>query len=101
MRMTRSVRKLALAIHITLAVGWIGGVADYLVLVVAAMSSPSAQTLRRLVSMDLIGWYLLGASVAFAPGLGLSPSWRCSLCRIDPVSIRLSGTFAESNLCSL
>lgn len=33
--MTLSLRKLALTTHITLSVGWIGGVAAYLVLVVA------------------------------------------------------------------
>jgi hypothetical protein len=60
MTMTRGLRKLVLATHITLAVGWIGGVVAYLVLVIAAMSSPSAQTLRAAwISMDLIGWYLL------------------------------------------
>lgn len=60
MTMKQGLRKLALATHITLAVGWIGGVAAYLVLVVAAMSSASAQTLRAAwMSMDLIGWYLL------------------------------------------
>ena len=60
MTMTRSLRKLTLATHITLSVGWIGGVAAYLVLVVAAMTSQGAQTLRAAwIAMELVGWYLI------------------------------------------
>lgn len=60
MTMTRSLRKLGLTTHITLSVGWIGGVAAYLVLVVAAMTSQGAQTLRAAwIAMELIGWYLI------------------------------------------
>ncbi len=58
--MTRSLRKLALTTHITLSVGWIGAVAAYLVLVVAAMTSQGAQTLRAAwIAMELIGGYLI------------------------------------------
>lgn len=58
--MTRSLRKLALITHITLSVGWIGGVAAYLVLVIAAMTSQGAQTLRAAwIAMELIGLYLI------------------------------------------
>ncbi|MFN2515233.1 MAG: hypothetical protein ABR556_03370 [Pyrinomonadaceae bacterium] len=58
--MTRSLRKLTLTTHITLSVGWIGGVAAYLVLVIAAMTSQGAQTLRAAwIAMELIGWYLI------------------------------------------
>ena len=58
--MTPSLRKFALTIHITLSVGWIGAVLAYLVLVVAAMTSPNAQTLRTAwIAMELIGFYLI------------------------------------------
>ena len=55
--MTTPLRKCALASHLTFSVGWIGAVMAYLALVVAAMSSHSAQTLRATwIAMDLIGW---------------------------------------------
>lgn len=58
--MTRNLRKLALTAHISLAVGWIGAVAAYLVLVVAAMTIQDTQTLRAAwIAMELIGWYLI------------------------------------------
>jgi hypothetical protein len=57
---------LALATHITFSVGWIGAVLAYLVLVVAAMTKPDAQTLRAAwMAMELIGWYLI-VPLAFA-----------------------------------
>jgi hypothetical protein len=46
MIMTPHLRKFALAVHITLAVGWIGAVAGYIALDVAAATSQDAQTLR-------------------------------------------------------
>ena len=58
--MRPAVRKFALTTHITLSVGWIGAVVAYLVLVVAAMTSHDAQTLRGAwIAMGLIGWNLI------------------------------------------
>jgi hypothetical protein len=58
--MRPSLRKLALATHITLSVGWIGAVVAYLVLVVAAMANRDAQVLRGAwIAMGLIGWNLI------------------------------------------
>lgn len=58
--MTPGLRKFALTAHIALSVGWIGGVFAYLVLVAAAMTSQSDQTLRAAwIAMALIGWYLI------------------------------------------
>jgi len=58
--MRQRLRKLALTVHISLAVGWIGGVAAYLVLVFAAMTTQESQTLRAAwIAMELIGWYLI------------------------------------------
>ena len=58
--MNQGLRKFLLATHITLAVGWIGGVLAYLVLVATAMTSEDLLTLRAAwIAMELIGWYLL------------------------------------------
>lgn len=60
MTMTRSVRRFALTVHITFSVGWIGAAVAYLALVVAAMVSQDAQTLRIVwIAMALIGWYAI------------------------------------------
>lgn len=58
--MTPRLRKFALTAHLTFSVGWIGGVAAYLALVVAAWTSRDAQTVRASwIGMELIGWYVL------------------------------------------
>ena len=60
MIMTPRLRKFALAAHITLAVGWIGAVAGYVALDVAAATSRDAQTLRAAyLAMELIAWYVI------------------------------------------
>jgi hypothetical protein len=46
MTMSPGVRKFALAVHLTLSVGWIGAVAAYIALDVSTVSSQDAQTLR-------------------------------------------------------
>ena len=60
MIMRPRLRKLALASHITLAVGWIGAVAGYIALDVAAATSRDAQTmLAAYLAMDLSACYLI------------------------------------------
>lgn len=60
MIMTSRLRKVVLASHITLAVGWIGAVAGYIALDVAAATSQDAQTLRAAyLAMELIAWYVI------------------------------------------
>jgi hypothetical protein len=60
MIMTPRLRKFALAAHIALAVGWIGAVAGYIALDVAAAMSQDAQTLRAAyLAMELIAWYAI------------------------------------------
>ena len=60
MIMTPRLRKFALAAHITFAVGWIGAVAGYIALDVAAATSQDAQTLRAAyLAMGLIAWYVI------------------------------------------
>lgn len=54
------VRKFALTVHVTAAIGWMGAVVAYLALVIAAMNRADAQTLRAAwVAMSLIGWIAL------------------------------------------
>jgi hypothetical protein len=53
-------RKFALAAHIALAVGWIGAVAGYIALDVAAATGQNAQTLRAAyLAMEVIAWYVI------------------------------------------
>ncbi|HEX9870945.1 MAG TPA: hypothetical protein VGC99_20590 [Candidatus Tectomicrobia bacterium] len=60
MTMTPGLRKFTLTAHITFSVGWIGAVVGLLALVVAAMTSQDAQTLRAVwIAMDLTGWYAI------------------------------------------
>jgi len=60
MSMTTSLRKFTLTVHVATSVGWIGAVVAYLVLVVAAMTSQDAQTLRAAWNaMELIGQFAI------------------------------------------
>jgi hypothetical protein len=60
MNMTPRLRKFALAAHITLGVGWIGAVAGYIALDVAAATSRDAQTLRAAyLAMESIAWHVI------------------------------------------
>ena len=60
MMMPPRLRKFALAVHITLAVGWIGAVASYIALDVAAATSQDTQTLRAAyIGMELIAWRVI------------------------------------------
>lgn len=58
--MNSKVRKLLLATHITVSVGWIGAVLAYLALVIAAMTGQSDHLLRAAwLALELIGWYVI------------------------------------------
>lgn len=75
MTMPPPLRKLALIIHLTSSVGWIGAVIAYLALVVAAMTRQDAQTLRAAwIAMELTGWYVIVplALAALLTGLVMS-----------------------------
>lgn len=73
--MSPTIRKLVLTGHVTVSVGWIGAVAAYLALVIAAMLSTSDQLLRSAwIAMELIGWYVIVplAVTALATGIGIA-----------------------------
>jgi len=60
MTMTPRLRKFALTVHLTFSIGWIGAVVAFLALVVAAMTSQDAQTLRAAwIAMELTGWFAI------------------------------------------
>lgn len=60
MIMPPGLRKFALSVHVTFSVGWIGAVAAYLALDVAAANSQAAQTLRAAyLGMELIASFVI------------------------------------------
>lgn len=60
MTMTPGFRKFALTAHVISSVGWLGAVAGFLALVVAALTSQDAQTVRAAwIAMELIGWFAI------------------------------------------
>jgi len=66
MTMTPRLRTFALIVHITFSVGWIGAVAAYIALDVAAATNQDAQTLRAAyLAMELIARYVI-VPLAFA-----------------------------------
>ena len=75
MIMTPRLRKFALTLHLTFSVGWVGAVVAYLALVVAAMTSQDAQTLRAAwIAMALTGRFAIVplALAALLTGLVMS-----------------------------
>lgn len=60
MIMKPGLRKLALSVHLTFSVGWIGTVVAYLALGVTATNGRDAATIRGAwMAMELIGWYVI------------------------------------------
>jgi hypothetical protein len=60
MTMTPGLRKLALAVHLTFSVGFLGAVVAYLALGISAVTTQDAQTVRAAwIAMELIGWFVI------------------------------------------
>jgi len=60
MIMTPRLRKLALTVHVTSSVGWVGAVVGFLALAVAGLTSQNAQLVRAAyLAMELTGWFVL------------------------------------------
>jgi hypothetical protein len=60
MTMTPGLRRLALIVHLTSSVGWIGAVLAYLALTVSEIISQDAQTVRAAwIGMEVTGWYVI------------------------------------------
>jgi hypothetical protein len=84
MSMPAGLRKLVLASHLTVAVGWIGTVIAYLALGIAASTTEDAQTVRGAwIAMDLVGWYAIVplAVASLITGLVMSLGTRWGLFR--------------------
>jgi hypothetical protein len=58
--MSPRLRKAALALHLTVSVGWIGAVLAYVALGVASVTSEQDATIRSAwTAMELIGWWVI------------------------------------------
>lgn len=58
--MKPGLRKFVLTAHVTSSVGWLGAVVGFLALVVAALTSQDAQTVRAAwIAMELTGWFAI------------------------------------------
>ena len=58
--MTPRLRKFALTAHVTSSVGWLGTVASFQALAIAAVTSRDPETVRGFyLAMELIGWYVI------------------------------------------
>lgn len=72
MHMTPPVRKLALSVHLTSSVGWVGTAIAYLALGIAAATSQDEQTVRGAwAAMELVGWYVIVPLALAALGTGI------------------------------
>ena len=73
-------RKLALAVHLSVSVGWIGAVVTYIALGISARNSEDVQTLvAAWIAMERTGWYaivpLAGASLLTGLVMALGTKW--------------------------
>ncbi|MGH9872277.1 MAG: DUF2269 domain-containing protein [Pyrinomonadaceae bacterium] len=58
--MTPGLRKLALTVHVTSTVGWLGAITGFLALAIAGLTSQDAQLVRSAyLAMEVLGWYVL------------------------------------------
>lgn len=58
--MTPGLRKFALTAHVTTSVGWLGAVAGFLALAIAALTSQEVQRVRSVyLALEVIGWYVI------------------------------------------
>ena len=93
------VRKAALAVHLTVSVGWVGAAGSYVALAVAAARSDDAELIRGSWSaMELIGWYVLvpAAIATVLTGVLLALGTRWGLFRHYWVLVSLGMTVAAT-----
>lgn len=69
-----------LAVHLTVSVGWIGGVVAYLALGIAAINAGDDRTIRGAwIAMEILGWYVIVplalASLGTGAVLALATRW--------------------------
>ncbi|MGI8706868.1 MAG: DUF2269 domain-containing protein [Actinomycetota bacterium] len=88
-------RKLALSVHLTFSVGWIGAVIVYLALGVSAVTSENVQTIRAAwMAMELTGWFVIVplAVASLLTGLVMSLATKWGLFRYYWVAISFALT---------
>src|SRR5712691_11850218 len=104
MRLSAGFRKLALTVHVASSVGWLGGVACFLVLAAVGMNSGESQTVAAAyLGMQLIGWYALvpAASASLATGVVQSLATEWGLFRHYWVFVKLILTVGSTALLML
>ncbi len=75
MIMTPSLRKFALTVHVTFSVGWLGAVAVFLALAVAALTSGDVQMVRAAcLAMGLTAWFVIVPLSLASPLTGIIQS---------------------------
>lgn len=99
MIMPAGVRKAALVAHVTSSVGWLGAVAAFLTLAIAALHTADTDTMRSLyIAMEVLGWTVLVplAAASLVTGLvqSLGTSW--GLFRHWWVIVKLAITIAAT-----
>jgi hypothetical protein len=96
--MTGWARKLGIAVHVVLSVGWLGAVAAFLALAFAALQSDQALSRAAFVGMGLIGrWVLVPLSLgALASGIVQSIGTKWGLVRHYWVLVKLLLTIAAT-----
>lgn len=78
--MRPAIRKLALAAHLTVSVGWIGAVIAYLGLGLSSVVTDEAETIRSAwIGMEITGWYVIvplsAASLVTGLLMALGTKW--------------------------
>ncbi len=79
--MARRSRRVVLAVHLFVSVGWLGALVAYLVLAMAAQASSDGATIRGAwIAMELVGWYAITPLAVASLGSGIilafGPPWR-------------------------
>jgi hypothetical protein len=101
--MTGWVRKLGIAVHVVLSVGWLGAVAAFLALALAAWGPDQAVSRAAFVVMGLIGrWVIVPLSLgALVSGVVQSIATKWGLVRHYWVLVKLLLTIAATALLLL
>jgi hypothetical protein len=102
--MSPGLRKLALTVHVACSVGWLGGVACFLVLALVGLNSRDSQTVSAVyVGMQLIGWYALvpGSIGSLTSGVVSSIGTEWGLFRHSWVFIKLVLTVGSTAMLLL
>ncbi len=92
MTMTPRLRKLALTVHITSSVGWLGAVIAFLALVVASLTTQDTQMVSATwIMIEFIGWFAIVplALASLLTGLVMSLGTKWGLFRHYWVLIKL------------